>query len=145
MIESEMVFNSNKFSLFDSAGIRDTNDEIESSGISLVLQEAKNQSLVLVVVDSTCLDFIEVSKKILKDVPHIIILNKSDLGDCDSHRCDFTVSAKTGFGISGCKGVAELISSVNQDKERLFLINNRQAKLIDEATVCCVNCWKKYP
>ena len=79
MIESEMVFNSNKFSLFDSAGIRDTNDEIESSGISLVLQEAKNQSLVLVVVDSTCLDFIEASKKILKDVPHIIILNKSTL------------------------------------------------------------------
>ena len=145
MIESEMVFNSNKFSLFDSAGIRDTNDEIESSGISLVLQEAKNQSLVLVVVDSTCLDFIAVSKKILKDVPHIIILNKSDLGDCDSHPdVDFTVSAKTGFGVSGLvKEVAELISSVNQDKERLFLINNRQAKLIDEATVCCVNCLEK--
>jgi len=145
MIESEMVFNSNKFSLFDSAGIRDTNDEIESSGISLVLQEAKNQSLVLVVVDNTCLDFIAVSKKILKDVPHIIILNKSDLGDCDSHPdVDFTVSAKTGFGVSGLvKGVAELISSVNQDKERLFLINNRQAKLIDEATVCCVNCLEK--
>ena len=41
-------------------------------------------------------------KKILKDVPHIVILNKSDLGDCDSHPdVDFTVSAKTGFGVSG--------------------------------------------
>ena len=39
--------------------------------------------------------------------------------------------------------MVELISSVNQDKERLFLINNRQAKLIDEATVCCVNCLEK--
>jgi tRNA modification GTPase len=145
IIEGEMVFNSNKFSLFDSAGIRDTNDEIESSGISMVLQEAKNQSLVLVVVDSTCLDFIAVSKKILKDVPHIIILNKSDLGDYDSHPdVNFIVSAKTGFGVSELvKRVVELINSVNQNREHLFLVNSRQAKLIDETAACCMNCLEK--
>ena len=39
--------------------------------------------------------------------------------------------------------MAELIGSVNQNKEHLFLVNSRQAKLIDEATVCCMNCLEK--
>ena len=62
----------------DTAGIRDSKDEIEKKGIKLSLNRAEEADLKLVVVDVKSLDFTDVLKGLL-DENAILVINKSDL------------------------------------------------------------------
>jgi tRNA modification GTPase len=69
----------------DTAGIRESKNEIEKKGIKLSLNKAEEADLKLVVVDAKNLDFNDVLKGLL-DKNAILVINKSDLlkGDIDS-------------------------------------------------------------
>ncbi|MFA6755517.1 MAG: tRNA uridine-5-carboxymethylaminomethyl(34) synthesis GTPase MnmE [Bacilli bacterium] len=80
VVEGKMILNGIVINLFDTAGIRESNDMIESKGIIKSEETLKKADLVLVVFDSTTLD--DEDKKVLdlvKDRLHIIVYNKSDL------------------------------------------------------------------
>ncbi len=62
----------------DTAGIRDSKDEIEKKGIKLSLDKAENADLKLVVVDARSVDLSGVLSDFLKE-DAILVLNKSDL------------------------------------------------------------------
>jgi len=62
----------------DTAGIRDSKDEIEKKGIKLSLNKADEADLKLVVVDAKNLDFTDVLNSFL-DENSILVINKSDL------------------------------------------------------------------
>ena len=62
----------------DTAGIRESKDEIEKKGIKLSLNRAEEADLKLVVVDAKSPDFTDVLKGIL-DENAILVINKSDL------------------------------------------------------------------
>ncbi len=62
----------------DTAGIRDSKNEIEKKGIKLSLNRAEEADLKLVVVDAKNPDFTEVLKRLL-DKNAILVVNKSDL------------------------------------------------------------------
>ena len=62
----------------DTAGIRESKNEIEKKGIKLSLNRAEEADLKLVVVDAKNLDFTDVLKKLL-DENAILVINKSDL------------------------------------------------------------------
>ena len=62
----------------DTAGIRDSKNEIEKKGIKLSLNTAEEADLKLVVVDAKNLDFTDVLKGLL-DENAILVINKSDL------------------------------------------------------------------
>jgi len=64
----------------DTAGIRDSKDEIEKKGIKLSLNRAEEADLKLVVVDAKNLEFTDVLKDLLKENA-ILVINKSDLLD----------------------------------------------------------------
>jgi tRNA modification GTPase len=68
----------------DTAGIRESKNEIEKKGIKLSLNRAEEADLKLVVVDAKNLDFTDVLKGLL-DENAILVINKSDLleGDVD--------------------------------------------------------------
>ena len=68
----------------DTAGIRDSKNEIEKKGIKLSLNRAEEADLKLVVVDAKNLDFTDVLKGLF-DENAILVINKSDLlkGDID--------------------------------------------------------------
>ena len=66
----------------DTAGIRDSKNEIEKKGIKLSLSRAEEADLKLVVVDAKNLDFTNVLRGLL-DENAILIINKSDLLDGD--------------------------------------------------------------
>ncbi|MDA9232408.1 tRNA uridine-5-carboxymethylaminomethyl(34) synthesis GTPase MnmE [Candidatus Pelagibacter sp.] len=68
----------------DTAGIRQSKNEIEKKGIKLSLIRAEEADLKLVVVDAKNLDFTDVLKGLL-DKNAILVINKSDLleGDID--------------------------------------------------------------
>ena len=63
----------------DTAGIRVSNDEIESKGIDLALNAAENADLNLIVLDPKSVDFREFLAEISSDKA-IFIVNKADLG-----------------------------------------------------------------
>jgi len=62
----------------DTAGIRESKNEIEKKGIKLSLNTAEEADLKLVVVDAKNLDFTDVLRRLL-DENAILVINKSDL------------------------------------------------------------------
>ena len=56
VIESEVFFNSNVISVFDSAGIREAGEEVEKRGIELSFEEIKKADLVVGVFEKKDLD-----------------------------------------------------------------------------------------
>ncbi len=66
----------------DTAGIRDTKNEIEKKGIELSLMSAKEADLKLVVIDVKNVEFTDVLLDLLKK-NSILIVNKSDLIDVE--------------------------------------------------------------
>lgn len=79
--------------LFDTAGLHESDDEIEKIGISKSLGAIKNADLVLFVVDETGFD--QDLYKLVKDKKHIVVTNKADLLKNKS-KDEVYVSAKNG-------------------------------------------------
>ena len=62
----------------DTAGIRESKNEIEKKGIKLALDKAEDADLKLIVIDAKSLDFKGVLKDLI-DENAILVINKSDL------------------------------------------------------------------
>ncbi len=78
VIETHLSIDGYPVIISDTAGIRDSKDEIEKKGIKLSLNRAEEADLKLVVVDTKSLDFTDVLKSLL-DENAILVINKSDL------------------------------------------------------------------
>ena len=82
VIETHLNIDGYPVIISDTAGIRDSKNEIEKKGIKLSLNRAKEADLKLVVVDAKNLDLTDVLKGLLDDNA-ILVINKSDLLEND--------------------------------------------------------------
>jgi tRNA modification GTPase len=84
VIETHLNIDGYPVIVSDTAGIRESKNEIEKKGIKLSLNRAEEADLKLVVVDAKNPDFTDVLKGLL-DENAILVINKSDLlkGDID--------------------------------------------------------------
>ena len=78
VIETHLNIDGYPVIVSDTAGIRESKNEIEKKGIKLSLNRAEEADLKLVVVDAKKLDFTDVLKSLL-DQNAILVINKSDL------------------------------------------------------------------
>ncbi len=78
VIETHLNINGYPVIISDTAGIRDSKDEIEKKGIKLSLKKAENADLKLVVVDAKSIDLRGFLNDLLKSNA-ILVVNKSDL------------------------------------------------------------------
>jgi tRNA modification GTPase len=78
VVETHLNIDGYPVIISDTAGIRDSKDEIEKKGIKLSLNKAKNADLKLVVVDAKNIDLSEFLNDLLKK-DAILVINKSDL------------------------------------------------------------------
>ena len=78
VIETHLNLNGYPVIVSDTAGIRDSKDEIEKKGIKLALKRAEEADLRLVVIEPKNLDFTSFLKNLF-DENSILIINKSDL------------------------------------------------------------------
>ncbi len=78
VIETHLNIDGYPVIISDTAGIRNSKDEIEKKGIKLSLDRAENADLKLVVVDAKGIDFSGFLNDLLKDNA-ILVVNKSDL------------------------------------------------------------------
>ena len=78
VIETHLNLDGYPVIISDTAGIRESKNEIEIKGIKLSLQKAEKADLKLVVVDAKTVDFTGFLNDLLRD-DAILVLNKSDL------------------------------------------------------------------
>ena len=78
VIETHLNIDGYPVVVLDTAGIRDSKNEIEKKGIKLALDKAENADLKLIVIDAKNIDFKGVLKELM-DENAILVINKSDL------------------------------------------------------------------
>ena len=124
LIEEEATLAGQKFVFCDSAGIRDTTDEIEKMGVELAKERIPWADLVLLVVDATDAagEWKNTAQLLRESGKRIwMVVNKIDINPkammevmCDSTTCqqNFYISAKTGAGIGAL--IEALVEDVNR-------------------------------
>ena len=125
--------------LLDTAGIRKTEDKIEKIGIEKAKEKIGEADIVLFVIDATA-GFTEEDKKIyneIKDKPHIIVVNKSDLNNkpIDFFEKYDNIVYTSVINNQGIKELEEkIIASLGIiEKEDDLFINLRQSTLLKQA------------
>ena len=122
VIETHLNIDGYPVIVSDTAGIRDSKNEIERKGIKLSLNRAEEADLKLVVVDAKNLDFTDFLKSLL-DQNAILVINKSDLlkGDIDPEikKLDHVlISIKENLNID------ELILKIKNNLKNKFLTSD---------------------
>ena len=131
VVDASVVYDGMRVFLTDTAGIRDTGEEIEHEGIRRASEKIKSADLVLNMFDIN-------TRSILKTTnfnnPTIPVLNKCDLyskrqiktvnNSIENCVC---VSAKTGSGIAVLKNVIKKSLQIsNNNSDAVYLITQRQ-------------------
>jgi len=78
VIETHLNLDGYPVVVSDTAGIRESKNEIEKKGIKLALNHAEDADLKLIIVDAKSVDFTSVLKELI-DENAILVINKSDL------------------------------------------------------------------
>lgn len=132
LVEGRVNLENVSLNLIDTAGIRDSKDQIEKIGIEKSKEAIENAELIILVIDSNNIDA-EDNKLIemIKDRNHIIVYNKSDLKKSDG----INICAKN----NDIRELTDYLNSKYQDDVSLInediLNNERQIALMKR----CVN------
>ena len=122
VIETHLNIDGYPVIISDTAGIRNSKDEIEKKGIKLSLDRAEKADLKLVVVDAKSIDFSGFLNDLLKDNA-ILVINKSDLinGELDLEvkKLDHVlISLKENINLD------KLILMIKKKLKTKFILNN---------------------
>ncbi len=141
VIEDTVMLGDVPLRLADTAGIRDSEDEVEKVGVDLARQRLSSSQLVLAVFDASSKPSRK-DKELLEECegkPLIVILNKCDK-DCAFDE-DFAkgtevvrMSAKTGEGIDALKDAVARVTFTEQlSPDSAILVSERQRSLAERA------------
>ncbi len=112
--------------LCDTAGIRQTDDKVESIGISRALEEMNAAGLVLAVFDGSAElcedDLVVIDKLSSSDIPSIALINKSDLEP--NNQTVSKIKSSFDTSISICADSGEGFDRLALEVDRLFIDGN---------------------
>lgn len=127
----------------DTAGLRDTTDEVEAIGVRKSWSEIEDADFVLFVADAGIgwtSDDEALFRRLPKDLPTIIIFNKVDLVDPATVKAAQSpmgekvfVSAKTGLGIGQLREFAQRASGLTSSVEDVFLGRARHVEALERS------------
>ena len=139
-IEEIITINGIDFRLVDTAGIRNTEDEIEKIGVAKTLEKINQSSLVIYIYDSWSTTLKEVDKDLSKyienKVPCLVIANKIDLvkSSKDIPKDHLTASLKTNPNTLEIKeSIFELFERNNVHNESVIISNMRHFEALELA------------
>lgn len=146
-LESWVNFDGIPGRLFDTAGLRETEDTIEAQGVEISKNLSKDSDLVLYVVDSTAgilqedLNFLSKNTK-----PLILVWNKADLKEflplsenekqkINNFKGEVKISAKKATGLSELykKIKSALTEGISSERVQAGLGSQRQKNSVEEA------------
>jgi len=119
VIETHLNIDGYPVIISDTAGIRDSKDEIEKKGIKLSLNIAEEADLKLVVIDAKRPDFTDVLKGLL-DENAILVINKSDLLEKDIDP-EIKKTDHVLISIKENKNIEELILKIKNNLKKKFI------------------------
>ena len=140
IVEGTIIINGVKLDLIDTAGIRKTDDIVESIGVNKSLETINKADLILLVLNNNE-ELTEYDKEILdniKDKKHIIIINKIDLETKLENIEDkniVKISALNNKGIEELKNkITEMYNLEEiESKDATYLTNARGLSLLKQA------------
>lgn len=140
IVEGTIIVNGVKLDLIDTAGIRKTDDIVESIGVNKSLETINKADLILLVLNNNE-ELTEYDKEILdniKDKKHIIIINKIDLETKLEEIKDnniVKISALNNKGIEELKNkITEMYNLEEiESKDATYLTNARGLSLLKQA------------
>ena len=148
-IEDELIIEGIKFRFIDTAGIRQTDDSIESIGIEKTYNKMAQSQVILYLLDVSTisktnielfLEEVQATKKKYPDAQCLVVLNKTDILHSNevltflSKLKPLSISAKTGAGIETLK--SHILSLVQTGKLRnndTIITNTRHYDAIGNA------------
>ncbi len=147
-VEGTLEIEGVRFNLYDTAGIRESENEIENIGIARARALIDGADLILFVLDGSE-KMSEEDEEIYRQVadkPKIVVSNKNDLQGEGGEKCDIRVSAKTGENIAALRAMMLEKSMAGYDTDAAFLIEKRHYDAlacalaeINEAVSLCGN------
>ena len=119
VIETHLNIDGLPVVISDTAGIRESKDEIEKKGIRLALKKAENADLNLLVIEPKSIDFTGFLKDLVSD-KSIIVVNKSDLG-IDNIVNEFKKFNPIYISLKNEKNLDLLISAIKKKIKNQFI------------------------
>lgn len=132
----------------DTAGIRQTEDQIEAIGVQRALEHLKSADIALCLFEAhKALDKDDIALKSIirdhhQDVDFVLVLNKGDLGQADSVKADLeplnlpmvSISAKTASGLDDLKAAikAQVISDESLESEEVVVTSARHKTALEK-------------
>ena len=119
IIEAHLNIDGYPVIMSDTAGIRESKDEIEKKGIKLAFKRAEDADLNIILLEPKSLDFTSFLND-LADEKSIIVVNKSDLG---TEKLDDKIKKYNPIAISikNEKNLHNLISSIKEKLKNKFI------------------------
>ena len=137
LVESEIFYNEASFSISDTAGLRETDDIIESKGMQFALDHLSSVDLVIGVFDSDKKPILDKFSGLAKEKKYLKIYNKTDLGCVvEDGVFDCLVSAKTGEGFDELKKLISETFKSNVSGDYMYLVRDRHIKLFQSSIGC---------
>ena len=131
-IEDELNIEGIKFRFIDTAGIRDTKDEIENLGIRKTMEKAESSHIILYLIDvnTNINNQLEELKKVKETINEqlFIVVNKIDLKKDTSFNLEnaIQISAKKNIGITELKStLLNVVNSKNLSSNDTIITNLR--------------------
>jgi len=106
--------------LSDTAGIRGAKNEIEKKGILLALRKSKEADINIIMIDNSTKE-IDNKIKDLINKDSIVLLNKSDVKDVQSHKFDADTIL---VSVRDNKNIDILIKKLKEKLSNKFIVNN---------------------
>lgn len=145
VIEERMILSGVEYRFIDTAGIRETKDELESMGIERTMRVIDSADMILLVLDGG--DSADDLRKQISGIKiksyqkMILVLNKSDISDLSIKRESIRglydiveVSAKQGIGIKDLEGrIVSLYGSGEIGEDSVIISNMRHFELLSRA------------
>ena len=126
LIEVNCVIEGLPVTLIDTAGLRDTSDDIEKRGVKLALDKASEADIALQLVDASC----SLDKAVSADM---VIATKSDLHPAPSFAHDLFISAHSKAGLDELLEAVALKLADSLPKHDCYALHQRHRQLLQSS------------
>ena len=135
-IEISLDINGYKVILIDTAGLRETSDQIEIEGIKRTKNLLNQIHIVLELSDQSQFGLVNIDQSI----EYIRVLTKADLTPPATSNHDIALSAQSGEGIEDLlKLLSSKIQFLADNREPALITRERHRSLIEESLACVNN------
>jgi len=135
LIEDSISIDGLTFRFTDTAGLRETKNEIENQGINKAIEKSKKSNIIINLIDATkdVAQQINYLKKITKNKDSIFVLNKTDLKKVENKDCMIFISAKNNIGIDLLKEeLLNICEKYRYTDSNVVLTNTRHLNELNE-------------